>query len=171
MNDRSSRISFKYLTTIIIVAIISIAFASLEYNYILFDSLPYREAQQPVIGIFHVYQLLIFIPTIALMSFQPFIYQALSGNRSSGRSRKTLALGVASLLLGLILEDAVWFLHRLLIPLPTDPLANQWIRPSDYTATVLGYAKILGTIIPLWYLILTPPIIAIIMAITLIPNS
>jgi len=40
----SNNTFYKYVTTIVLVVLSSIIFANLEYNYILLDALPYREA-------------------------------------------------------------------------------------------------------------------------------
>jgi len=166
----SWNLRFKYIATIILVIFASIVSANLEYNFILLDALPYREARQPTMGVFYYYHLEAIIPLIGLLAFQPFIYEVLSKTRSSEGLRTTFALGVGSLLLGLILEDTGWFVFRLFTPLSSDPLAYQWIRPSDYTASFVGYANIFGLIVPLWYMILIPPIVAILVALLIIPH-
>ena len=163
-------LNYKYVVTIIEVVFTSILFAGLEYNYILLDALPHREARQPLIGVFYYYHLGIIIPLTSLVAFQPFIQEIISKTRSSLSLRMTFALGVGSLLLGLILEDVGWFIFRLLAPLSSDPLAYQWIRPTDYTASIIGYFRIFGVVVPLWYLILMPPIVAILVALLTVPR-
>jgi len=166
----SANIRINYFVTIVIVVFASIMCAKLEYNYILLDALPYREGQKPLIGLFYYYHLEAIVPLIGPLAFQPFIYETLSKKRSSRKLRMSLALGVGSLLLGTIAEDISWFTFRLFGPLPSDPLAYQWIRPSDYTAHILGYARIFGSVVPLWYLVLAPPIIAIFAAVFALPR-
>ncbi len=159
-----------YLLTIIVVVLFSFGAAYLEYNYILFSDLPYREAKPPFFGTLYGYQFVLFIPVLVWLAFQPFIQQTFQRIRSSGALRRTLALGVAGSLLGLMLEDAGWFLFRLLSPVASDPLAHQWIRASDYTASMIGYATILGVVIPLWYFVLLTPVAAIIVALIISPS-
>ncbi len=159
-----------YLSLLLMVILASIISAKLEYQYIHLDGIPYREARLPVIGVFYLYHLEAILPLIMLLTFQPFIYELLSEKRSPETLRMTFAFGVGSLLLGVILEDSGWFLFRTFTPLPSDPLAHQWIQPADPTAAAAGYVAIWGVIIPLWYVILTPPIIAIFSALALTSN-
>ncbi len=156
---RIKSIPIKNVIVFVIVMFFAFAFAYLEYNYILFDTIPFREAKPPVIANLYSYDLVVFIPALTIFSFYPFIYQALRKKRTA--LRRPAAFGVASLLLSLILKDAAWYLFRTLAPVASDTLAHQWIRPLDSTATFLGYAEILGLRIPLWYVAFSPLIIAI----------
>lgn len=149
------------ILTVFVAILFALAFAYLEYNYILVDGVPYREARSPVIANLYGYDLLIFIPALALFSFYPLIWQALTKGLSSANLRIFIAVGVGSFLLSLVLKDASWYLLRAFSPISSDPLAHQWIRPSDYTASLLGSAEIWGLRIPLWYIALSPLIIAI----------
>ncbi|MFX0199258.1 MAG: hypothetical protein ACFFCW_24305 [Candidatus Hodarchaeota archaeon] len=173
MDDKSSSYVLRsYFVTCVIVVLVSVLFANLEYNYIQRESLPYREARKPLVGIFYPYHLEAFIPLIALLAFQPFIHEMLlKRRRSKAGLRMSFALGVGNLLIGLLLVDSVWFMFRVFAPLDSDPLANQWIRPSDYTASIMGYTVILGVTVPLWYMILIPPIIVIFLALLITPHS
>lgn len=153
----------------LIVIFFALAFAYLEYNYILFDTIPFREAKPPVIANLYSYDLVVFIPALTVFSFYPFILQALRKKRPA--LRRPAAFGAASLLLSLILKDAAWYLFRTLAPLASDTLAHQWIRPLDSTATFLGYAEILGLRIPLWYVALSPLIIAIFISLRISQNT
>ena len=150
-----------YLLSVLIVIFFAFASAYLEYYYVLVQSVPYREARQPVLGNFYSYDFVFFLPLQLFFAFQPIIYQFFAVRRSSANLRRLFALGLASSFLGLILRDASWFLFRTFAPLSADPLGHQWIRPSDYTSSVLGYAIIFGLTVPLWYIALLPPIIAI----------
>ena len=154
---------------LIVVIFFALAFAFLEYNYILFDTIPLREAKPPAIANLYSYDLIVFIPALIMFSFYPLIYQTLQRKRIP--LRRPTAFGVASLLLSLIIKDAGWYLFRALAPVASDPLAHQWIRPSDYTATLLGYAEILGLRIPLWYIALSPLIIAIFVSLIISQNT
>lgn len=156
---------------VVMVILVSIISGSLEYTYIHLDGLPYREARQPIIGTFYYYHLEAIIPVIGLIAFQPVIYEVLSRHSASLDLRRILAFCFGNLLLALILEDATWFMLRRFSPLLSDPLAYEWIRPSDYTASSLGYSVIFGAIIPLWYLILVPPIVAIYAALIVLPKD
>lgn len=167
---RVRNLPFSYMLTVVVVILFSFAAAYLEYNYILFDGLPYREAVQPVLGSWYNYHLVFFLPILAWLAFQPFINQVIQKVRSSENFRRTSALGLASVFLGVILEDVGWFLLRFLAPLRSDPLAHQWIRGSDYTSSVIGYATIFGTAIPLWYFVLLTPAVAIFIALIISPR-
>ncbi len=156
--------------TVVAVVLFSFASAYVEYNFVLFDALPYREAVQPVLGIFYGYHLVFFLPVLVWLAFQPFLGQVLLKVRSSVALRRTLALGVAGVFLGVVIEDAGWFLFRFLAPLASDPLAHQWIRGSDYTASVAGYATIVGVVVPLWYFVLLTPVVAIFVALAISPH-
>ena len=159
MTEKMKKIPKNNVIAFLIVIFFAFAFAYLEYNYILFDTIPFREAKPPVIANLYSYDLVVFIPALTIFSFYPFIYKALRKKRPA--LRRPAAFGVASLLLSLILKDAAWYLFRTLAPVASDSLAHQWIRPLDSTATFLGYAEILGLRIPLWYVALSPLIIPI----------
>ena len=152
------------------MVLFSFAMAYLEYNFVLFDVLPYREAVQPSFGSWYAYHFVFFLPVLMWVGFQPFISQLLLKASSSEAFRKAFALGLAGLFLGVILEDVGWFLFRLLAPLSSDPLAHQWIRSTDYTSSVIGYATIAGAVIPLWYFVLLIPIVAILIALVIGPR-
>ena len=157
-----------YIITLIVVVFFAVAFAFLEYNYILFDTIPFREAKPPAVANLYVYDLLVFLPALFIFSFYPLINQVLQKGRQS--LRRPVAFGVACLLLSLVLKDAGWYMFRALFPVVSDPLAYQWIRPSDYTATLLGYADFVGFRIPLWYIALTPVIVAIFISLIISQN-
>lgn len=155
----SKRIPRTQILTLLVVIFFAFAFAYLEYNYILFDTIPFREAKPPAIANLYGYDLLVFIPALAVFSFSPFLHRALKRKHAS--LRRSFAFGLGSFLMSLIIKDASWYLFRTVAPIASDPLAYQWIRPLDYSATVLGYADILGARIPLWYIALLPLIVAI----------
>ena len=159
-----------HISAIIITVIASIMLSNLEYNYIHAEGLPYREVQPPTIGVFYYYHLGAIIPLIGLIAFFPFIYEALGKEKPREYLRMTLALGLASLFLGILLQDSLWFAYRMLAPIDLDPFAHQWIRPSDYTASMTGYVMIFGITVPLWYFTLIPPIIAIYLALLITPR-
>ncbi len=168
MNRLTGKIPKIYALTILFVIFFSLAFAYLEYNYILFDTIPFREAKPPLIANLYIYDLIVFISALTIFSFYPFINQVVRNSRIS--LRRPLTFGAGSLLLSLVLKDASWCMFRAVAPVGSDPLAYQWIRPLDYTATVLGYAEIAGLRIPLWYLALTPFIIAIFVSLRISQN-
>ena len=167
---RLRNLPISYFLTTVAVVVFSLGAAYLEYNYILFDSVPYREAELPAFGIFYNYQFLLFFPILVWLAFQPFIQQIMLKVRSSEDIRRTLALGLANAFLGIMLEDAGWFFFRLVAPVASDPLAYQWIRPSDYTSSAIGFASILGAVIPLWYFVLLIPVAAIFAALVISPS-
>jgi hypothetical protein len=149
-----------YIAALLAVILFSTAGAYLEYNFILLDGLPYREAQLPALGFLYVHDLVFFVPMLLLLAFTPTIYFKLSKQPLKGQTlRRNFALGLGSAMIGLILRDACWFLIRTVAPIASDPLAYQWIKPSDYTASFIGSVQ-LGATIPLWYVAFLPPIIA-----------
>ena len=168
---RFRNFSFAPLFAIVLVIFFAIAFAYVDYNFILFDTIPLREAKPPTLANLYNYDLLVFIPALVIFSFNPLIYQLLWKDRGTISLRRPIAFGTASFLLGLIIKDAGWYLYRAIAPVASDPLAYQWIRPSDYTATILGYAEILGLRIPLWYIAFSPLIIAIFVSLVISPSK
>ena len=169
--ENMKRFPKNHLVAILVVVFFAFAFAYLEYNYILFDSIPFREAKPPIIANLYSYDLLVFVPALTMFSFYPLIYRVLSNKKYSVSLRRPAAFGIASLLLSLILKDAAWYLFRTLAPVASDPLAHQWVRPSDYTATILGYAEIFGLRIPLWYLALLPLVTAVFISLRISRNT
>ncbi len=158
-----------HFLAILLVVFFAFTFAYLDYNFVLFDTIPFREAKPPMLANLYTYDLFAFLPALAIFAFSPLIYQFLWKGRSSISLRRPFAFGVASFMLSLVLKDAAWYLFRAIAPVASDPLAYQWIRPSDYTATILGYAEILGFRIPLWYIALSPLIIAIFTSLIISP--
>ena len=150
----------RYVFTLIMTVLASMLLSYLEYYYVRVDLLPAREATTPLFGPFFGYQVIVFIPLILLVAFQPLIQDTLLKLRTD-RLRTTLPLGLACSLLGLIMEDSTWFTFRALSPMPMDPMAYSWIRPLDYTASASGYVPVLGAVIPIWYFALAPVIIAV----------
>ncbi len=149
--------------------LLATALGWLEYYFINIESIPYREAKPPTAGFLFPYQLAVFLPLLLLLAFYPLINQLISKARTTANLRRPIALGIGTFLLSLILQDSSWFILRTVAPTATDPLAYQWIRPTDYTATFLGNAQIVGITIPLWYLVLIPIILATIVSIIISP--
>ena len=160
-----------YIVAILSASLLAIGSAWLEYAFIQNETLPYREAKAPTLAFFYPYQLAVFLPLLALLAFYPFINQALTKTRSFSSLKRPITLGIGSFLLSVIFEDGFWFLFRAIAPTATDPLAHQWIRTSDYTVGLLGYAQISGLIIPLWYIALFPIILAAIISLLISPPS
>ena len=150
-----------YVAAVLAVIFFTIVGAYIEYNFFLIEGLPFREVRQPAVGFLYSYDLMFFVPMIILISFAPLIYQILTKHLRDQNLKRPFGLGIGAALLGLILKDAGWFLFRAASPLLTDPLAHQWIRSSDYTASFIGSAQILGLTLPLWYLAFVPPIVAL----------
>ena len=168
INKRLRNFPETYIAAVLVVIFFSLVGAYLEYNYFLLDGLPFREVKPPTIGFLYNYDLIFFIPITIMFAFAPIIYQLLTKHSFIDQSlKRPLALGIGTTMLGLILKDAGWFLIRVTAPLLTDPLAHQWIRPSDYTASFIGSAQILGLTLPLWYLALVPPIVALLISLVI----
>ncbi len=160
-----------FIIALVSVTLLAVASAWLEYNFIQIDSLPYREAKPPTAAFLYPYQLVVFLPFLLLLAFYPVIGQTITKTRPTMNLKRPIALGLGAILLGLILQDLFWFLFRTLAPYATDPLAHQWIRPTDYSATFLGYAQIAGVIVPLWYIAFLPLIIAAIVSLIVSPSQ
>ena len=158
-----------YIITLLVVVFFAVAFAFLEYNYILYDAIPFREAKPPAIANLYGYDLLVFLPALFIFSFYPLINQVLQKGKQS--LRRPIAFGVACLLTSIVLKDAAWYMFRALFPVTSDPLAYQWIRSSDYTANLLGFADFVGFRIPLWYIALSPLIVAIFISLIINQNT
>jgi hypothetical protein len=154
-----------------VIVVASMLLGSLEYQYIQVDGYPYRLIRYPVMGPYCLYHMFGIIPLIALFAFYPLIIDLLTTNRFHQGLRRTFFLDLGAFLSGLVFEDVFWFASRALAPLESDPLAFQWVQPSDFSAVFLGHANIFGLILPLWYLILLPPIIAIFSALLMTPSK
>ena len=160
-----------YVLAILSTSLSAIGFAWLEYNFIQNEGLPFREATSPTIAFLYPYQLAVFLPLNVLLAFYPAISQALTKTSSFSSLKRPATLGIGILSLSIVFQDSFWFLFRALTPIAADPLAHQWIRPSDYTAGFLGYAQIAGLLIPLWYIVLFPIILAAIVSLLISPPS
>ncbi|MCL5067771.1 MAG: hypothetical protein M1368_05390 [Thaumarchaeota archaeon] len=167
----SRRVKLAYLVSLFSVLLVSVLFGYLEYNFVEVSNVPLREARQPLIGIFYSYQLGIFFPIIAIVAFSQFLQELTSRAASMWSIKQTLALGAAGFLLGVLLEDISWFAFRAFAPVSSDPLAHHWILPSDPSAYSLGYANIFGGIVPLWYIVIGSPAIAMIIALFILPHN
>ncbi len=152
-----------FAASILVVLVVSILLTGLDYYFMQLDGLPYREARTPTYWIFYGDQLLLVFPIIAIVSLEMAITDLLRG-AGWGLVRQEFALGIADFFLGVMVEDSLWYAFRVFAPLKTDPLAGSWIRPAEPTATLLGYASIGGVIVPLWYFVLIPPVVAIMVA-------
>ncbi len=149
-----------FLTSTILVVLVSILLSGLDYYFVQLDGLPLREARLPSLGPFYADQLVGLLPVTVVVCFGTSISDLFRGV-DRGLLRQEIALGIANLMLAMILEDGLWYAFRALAPLSVDPFGGRWIQPSDATAAALGYANIAGSIIPIWYFILIPPIVAI----------
>ncbi len=162
MTKRLLNFPHTFSLTILVIVFISLVAGYLEYNYLLIEGLPFREVKTPTLAFLYPYDLVFFVPLILLLALSPTLYQILNKNRPTEQSLKRyFALSIGGILIGLMLKDASWFLFRLVSPLGSDPLAYNWIRVSDYTASFIGSVEILGVVLPIWYLALIPPIAAV----------
>ncbi len=160
----------RYIATILITSLTAILLAYLEYYYIRIDSLPSREAMAPLVGPIYSYQAVVFLPLIVLAAFQPLIQDRLL-NLKADAMRTSVPLGATCTLLGLVLLDSLWFAFRAFAPSAGDPLAWNWIRSVDYSASALGSVDILGAIIPIWYFAAAPIIFAVLAALLILPHE
>ena len=161
----------QFLATILSVTAASILLAGLEYHYFQVNGVPSREASFPILGPFFLYQFQIFLPVIGIVSFQLFIREVASRRYVQWAYRQTLALGSVCTALGLLLQDFSWFVFRMNAPIASDPLAHRWILPEDPTAYFLGFATIFGAVVPLWYIVLGTPVVAVLVALFIIPRD
>ena len=168
---RLQNFPLSYVVTVIAVILFGFALTYLEYNFVLQDMIPYREAHTPDFAWLYSYQIAIFLPILIFIAIQPLIQQIYGKFQLKTPLRRPIALAIGCLLLGTIVIDMSWFLFRALTPIATDPLANQWIRPTDYSAALIGYAQIFTVILPLWYIAFLPPIIAIFVALIISPPT
>ena len=168
---RLQNFPLSYIVTVLAVILFAFALTYLEYNFVLQDMIPYREAHTPDVAWLYSYQITIFLPMLIFIAIQPLIQQIYGKTQPKTPLRRPVALAIACLMLGTIILDMSWFLFRTLTPLATDPLANQWIRPTDYTAAFIGQAQIFTLTLPLWYIAFLPPIIAIFVALIISPPT
>jgi len=134
----------------------AVFFAYLEYYYILFDGLPYRNVLEPVLFFLHPYHIFPIIPALAFIAFEPLIHQYLFEFSPKAEKIGLFVLGLANFFQGLTTLDFFWFVFRVLAPSSTDPLAGQWIRAGEWTALSLGWINLFGFSFPAWYLITLP---------------
>ncbi|GEM_PF-3768206 len=70
------------------------------------------------------------------------------------KKKAFLFLTIANLSSMVLLEDALFFVWRIVCPLPDDPAAGKWIEEGYWTTKIMGCFKVFGVIIPNWYPIL-----------------
>ncbi len=142
----------EYLTSIAVTLSFAGLYGMLEYYWIITDrDVPFRYGHGPIFLGFQLYHLVIMFPILMIVGFSPLIADIL-GTSVVVEKRYTAALGAATTLFSIMLEDITWFLCRTILPLPLDPLAGKWIQPSDWTAR-WSYLSIPGGALPSWYTI------------------
>jgi hypothetical protein len=164
---RRMRISFLASCTLVIIFAVSYAF--LEYYYINDPVLgktanltvqggSHRVAT-PIIGGLYSYHLFPMMLIFILTGFYPF-FDSISFNILGRHKReKTIALGIASVVSAVLVEDFAWFFYRWWLPLDNDPKRYLLMQASDWTARTLGGLPVhnlgsLGSfVIPYWYFI------------------
>ena len=147
------RQNLEYLTSIGITLVFAALYGILEYYWIITDrDVPFRYGHEPVFLGFQLYHIVIMLPILFLVGFAPFV-DDLIGTSAIVEKRYTVALGFATTVFAIMLEDIVWFLCRLLNPLPMDSLAGSWIQASDWTARWNSVVVPRG-VIPTWYFII-----------------
>ncbi len=143
----------EYLMSIIITLSFASLYGVLEYFWIITDrDVPFRYGHGPIFLGFELYHIAILFPILLIVGFSPFIDDFL-GTSKVIEKRYTAALGAATTTFSVMVEDIVWFVSRVLRPLPFDPLGGKWIQPSDWTAR-WGYLSIPGGVVPTWYIII-----------------
>ena len=164
---RRMRISF--LASCIIVIVFAVSYGYLEYYYINDPVLgktanltvgggSHRVAT-PIIGGLYSYHLFPMMLIFILTGFYPF-FDSISFNILGRHKReKTFALGVASVVSAILVEDFAWFFYRWWLPLDDDPKRYLLMQASDWTTRTLGGLPVhnpgaFGSfVVPYWYLI------------------
>ena len=125
----------EYFTSIATTLFFAFLYGVLEYYWISTSKdVPFRYGNGPIFLGFYLYHVEVMFPILLIVGFSPLIDDILgTGNKVRERSF-TLALGSATTLFSIMLEDITWFSCRTVDPLPLDPLAGKWIQPSDWTA-------------------------------------
>jgi len=145
----------EYVTSIATTLLFAVLYGILEYYWIVTSKdVPFRYGHGPIFLGFCLYHLEIMFPILLIVGFSPLIADILGTGNKVREKGFTAALGAATTLFSIMLEDISWFLCRTVNPLPLDPLAGKWIQSSDWTARgSLGYVSIPGGVIPSWYII------------------
>ena len=145
----------EYVTSIATTLLFAVLYGILEYYWIVTSKdVPFRYGSGPVFLGFYLYHLEVMLPILLIVGFSPLIADILGTGNKVREKGFTFALGCATILFSIMLEDITWFSCRSVDPLPLDPLAGKWIQPSDWTARgSLGYLSIPGGVIPSWYII------------------
>jgi hypothetical protein len=140
----------EYLTSIVVTLTFAILYGVLEYYWIITDrDVPFRYGNAPIFLGFYLYHIAVMMPILFLVGFAPLI-DDLIGTSQIIEKWYTAALGFATTVFAVMLEDITWFLARVLNPLSMDPLGGQWIQATDWTAT-WGSIPFPGGVIPTWY--------------------
>ena len=143
----------EYATSIATTLLFAVFYGILEYYWIVTSKdVPFRYGNGPVFLGFYLYHLEIMFPILLIVGFSPLIDDILGTGNKVREKSYTAALGAATTLFSIMLEDITWFLCRTIDPLPLDALPGKWIQASDWTARG-GYLSIPGGVIPSWYII------------------
>jgi Na+-driven multidrug efflux pump len=145
----------EYATSIIFTLAFAVFYGVLEYYWIVTNKdVPFRYGHGPIFLGFYDYHIFVMFPILLIVGFSPLIADILGTGNKVREKSYTAALGVATTLFSIMLEDITWFFCRTIHPLPLDTLAGKWIQPSDWTARgPIGYLSIPGGVIPSWYII------------------
>lgn len=145
----------EYASSITTTLLFAVLYGVLEYYWIVTGkNVPFRYGHGPLILGFYLYHISIMFPILLIVGFSPLIADILGTGNKVVEKSYTAALGVATTLFSIMLEDITWFLCRTIQPLPSDPLAGKWIQSSDWTARgPIGYLSIPSGVIPSWYII------------------
>jgi hypothetical protein len=66
-----------------------------------------------------------------LVAFTPYFDSVSFNILRRHRRRKTLSVGIAGVLTGLLVEDFSWFFYRWWLPIDTDPQKGLLMQASD----------------------------------------
>jgi surface polysaccharide O-acyltransferase-like enzyme len=125
----------EYATSITATLLFAVFYGILEYYWIVTSKdVPFRYGNGHVFLGFYFYHLEIMFPILLIVGFSPLIADILGTGNKVREKSYTAALGAATTLFSIMLEDITWFLCRTIDPLPLDALPGKWIQPSDWTA-------------------------------------
>jgi len=165
----------EYLFATLVTLLFSVLYGILEYYWIITDrDVPFRYGNQPVLfGQFNTYHIYVMFPIFILVAFSPFLDDLVVKANPVIEKWYTAFLGVATVGFAVLLEDATWFLSRVVNPLRADTFAGKWIQswmdnyPSEPFCRKLtdgnyvciewtaqrGFVDIAGVVIPYWYIV------------------
>jgi hypothetical protein len=139
----------EYLITIIVTLSFAVLYGVLEYYWIITDrDVPFRYGHGPIFLGFQLYHLVIMFPILLIVGFSSLMDDILGTSRVIEMGYTT-ALGAATTLFSIMLEDITWFLCRTIKPLSSDQLESGFNPPTGQhvgaISTSLAELYLVGT--------------------------